>query len=109
MGPAPRASWKRCHDSTPQALIPVRYAALALCAVGALLARFSVVALGVGGWLCCCDNIFKESSLMTELDLHSNAFKHYRPLASAHSFTVRRPDDKVSNTGQEEPATTVLA
>ena len=46
---------------------------------------------------------------MTELDLHSNAFKHYRPLASAHSFTVRKPDDKVSNTGQEEPATTVLA
>ena len=46
---------------------------------------------------------------MTELNLHYNAFKHYRQLASAHSFTVRRPDDKVSNTGQQDPATTVPA
>ena len=74
-----------------------------------MLARFSVVALGVEGWLCCCDNIFKESSLMTELDLHSNAFKHYRPLASAHSFSVRKPDHRVISSGQEEPATTVPA
>ena len=46
---------------------------------------------------------------MTELALHSNAFKHYRPLASAHSFAVHKPDDKVSSTGEEEPATTVPA
>ena len=46
---------------------------------------------------------------MTELDLHSNAFKHYRPLASAHSFSVRKPDHRVISSGQEEPATTVPA
>ena len=46
---------------------------------------------------------------MTELDLHSNAFKHYRPLASALSFSVRKPDDRVISSGQEEPATTVPA
>ena len=92
-----------------ESALPVRYSFFVLCAFVALLALFSVVALGVGGWLCCCANIFKESSLMTERDLHYNALKHYRPLASAHSFSVRKPDHRVISSGQEEPATTVPA
>jgi hypothetical protein len=31
-------------------------------------------------------------------------FKLYWPLASAHSFAVSKPDNKVSSTGEEEPA-----
>ena len=46
---------------------------------------------------------------MTHLDFLHNAFKLFWPLTSAHSFAVHKPDDKVSSTGEEEPATTVPA
>ena len=51
----------------------------------------------------------KEGSLLTDLDSQHQVFKLYWPLASAHSFAVHKPDDKVSSTGEEEPATTVPA
>ena len=46
----------------------------------------------------------KEGSLLTDLDSQHQVFKLYWPLASAHSFAVSKPKDKVSSTGEEEPA-----
>lgn len=46
----------------------------------------------------------KEGSLLTDLDSQHQVFKLYWPLASAHSFAVRKPDDKVSSTGELAPA-----
>lgn len=45
----------------------------------------------------------KEGSLLTDLDSQHQVFKLYWPLASAHSFAVRKPDDKVSSTGEAAP------
>ena len=65
--------------------------------------------LGLSYWRDGCVNLYKEGLLMTEPNLQKNAFKRDRPLASAHGFAASKQDDKVSNTGQEEPATTVPA
>jgi glutamate synthase domain-containing protein 2 len=46
----------------------------------------------------------KEGSLLTDLESQHQVFKLYWPLASAHSFAVRKPDDKVSSTGEAAPA-----
>jgi glutamate synthase domain-containing protein 2 len=46
----------------------------------------------------------KEGSLLTDLDSQHQVFKLYWPLASAHSFAVSKPKDKVSSTGEEESA-----
>jgi glutamate synthase domain-containing protein 2 len=46
----------------------------------------------------------KEGSLVTDLDSQHQVFKLYWPLASAHSFAVSKPDDKVSSTGERAPA-----
>jgi glutamate synthase domain-containing protein 2 len=46
----------------------------------------------------------KEGSLLTDLDSQHQVFKLYWPLASAHSFAVSKPDDKVSSTGERAPA-----
>ena len=50
----------------------------------------------------------KEGSLLTDLDSQHQVFKLYWPLASAHSFAVSKPKDKVSSTGEEEPAAEVV-
>jgi glutamate synthase domain-containing protein 2 len=50
----------------------------------------------------------KEGSLLTDLDSQHQVFKLYWPLASAHSFAVGKPKDKVSSTGEEEPAATAV-
>ncbi len=46
----------------------------------------------------------KEGSLLTDLGSQHQVFKLYWPLASAHSFAVSKPDDKVSSTGELAPA-----
>ncbi|MDO9358183.1 MAG: glutamate synthase-related protein, partial [Polaromonas sp.] len=46
----------------------------------------------------------KEGSLLTDLESQHQVFKLYWPLASAQSFAVRKPDDKVSSTGELAPA-----
>ncbi len=46
----------------------------------------------------------KEGSLLTDLDSQHEVFKLYWPRADAHSFAVRKPDDKVSSTGELAPA-----
>lgn len=46
----------------------------------------------------------KEGSLLTDLESQHQVFKLYWPLASAHSFAVSKPDDKVSSTGELAPA-----
>jgi glutamate synthase domain-containing protein 2 len=46
----------------------------------------------------------KEGSLLTDLESQHQVFKLYWPLASAHSFAVSKPDDKVSSTGERAPA-----
>lgn len=46
----------------------------------------------------------KEGSLLTDLDSQHQVFKLYWPLASAHSFAVTPPKDKVSSTGELAPA-----
>ncbi|MDP2033719.1 MAG: FMN-binding glutamate synthase family protein [Polaromonas sp.] len=46
----------------------------------------------------------KEGSLLTDLDSQHQVFKLYWPLASAHSFAVSKPDDKVSSTGERASA-----
>ncbi|WP_395054655.1 FMN-binding glutamate synthase family protein, partial [Polaromonas sp.] len=46
----------------------------------------------------------KEGSLLTDLDSQHQVFKLYWPLASAHSFAVSKPGDKVSSTGELAPA-----
>ncbi|HYW55645.1 MAG TPA: FMN-binding glutamate synthase family protein [Polaromonas sp.] len=46
----------------------------------------------------------KEGSLLTDLENQHRVFKQYWPLASAHSFAVMKPDDKVSSTGETVPA-----
>jgi glutamate synthase domain-containing protein 2 len=46
----------------------------------------------------------KEESLLTDLGSQHQVFKLYWPLASAHSFAVSKPDDKVSSTGERAPA-----
>jgi len=46
----------------------------------------------------------KEGSLLTDLENQHQVFKLYWPLASAQSFAVRKPDDKVSSTGELAPA-----
>ncbi len=46
----------------------------------------------------------KENSLLTDLENQHQVFKLYWPLASAHSFAVSKPDDKVSSTGERAPA-----
>jgi glutamate synthase domain-containing protein 2 len=46
----------------------------------------------------------KEGSLLTDLNSQHQVFKLYWPLASAHSFAVSKPDDKVSATGERAPA-----
>jgi glutamate synthase domain-containing protein 2 len=46
----------------------------------------------------------KEGSLLTDLDSQHQVFKLYWPLASAQSFAVSKPDDKVSSTGERAPA-----
>lgn len=50
----------------------------------------------------------KEGSLLTDLDSQHRVFRLYWPLASAHSFAVSKPRDKVSSTGEEEPAAAVV-
>nr|WP_255249981.1 FMN-binding glutamate synthase family protein [Polaromonas sp. AET17H-212] len=50
----------------------------------------------------------KEGSLLTDLDSQHQVFKLYWPLASAHSFAVSKPKDKVSSTGEQEPAAAVV-
>ena len=46
----------------------------------------------------------EEGSLLTDLDSQHQVFKLYWPLASAYSFAVSRPADKVSSTGEVESA-----
>ena len=46
----------------------------------------------------------KQGSLLTDLESQHQVFKLYWPLASAHSFAVSKPDDKVSSTGERAPA-----
>jgi glutamate synthase domain-containing protein 2 len=46
----------------------------------------------------------KEGSLLTDLESQHQVFKLYWPLASAHSFAVTPPEDKVSSTGELAPA-----
>lgn len=41
---------------------------------------------------------------LTDLESQHQVFKLYWPLASAHSFAVSKPDDKVSSTGERAPA-----
>ena len=43
-------------------------------------------------------------ALLTDLGSQHQVFKLYWPLASAHSFAVGKPDDKVSSTGERAPA-----
>ncbi len=46
----------------------------------------------------------KQGSLLTDLESQHQVFKLYWPLASAHSFAVSKPEDKVSSTGELAPA-----
>ncbi len=46
----------------------------------------------------------KEGSLLTDLDSQHQVFRLYWPLASAYSFAVIKPDNKVSSTGETQPA-----
>ena len=56
-------------------------------------------------WVCGDEGSGKTSLLrLLAGDLPGNVFKIYWPLASAHSFAVSKPDDKVSSTGELAPA-----